>query len=136
MDRLRSKLVTLMFLSVVLITQWGLWDYTLAASTGSRSTEELIDMASSVGYLIGLNAFGTFAPFTFLDGVYIKDLVETHSTATAVGIINAVGYLGAGIASYMVGKMDWASVMHCLVWLAFACLIAAAAMGFLERRRL
>lgn len=87
-----------------------------------------------------------FAPFTFVDGVLLIDLLSTiphgqKGTALIIGLVNAVGYIGAGWSSAWTGELlnngglggGWKSVIVGLGWMGVACFVTALVYVWIEK---
>jgi OPA family glycerol-3-phosphate transporter-like MFS transporter len=80
--------------------------------------------------LVGGVAFFLMAPYSFCAGVIALDLGGKRGSATAAGLIDSAGYLGAVFSGYGVGRVadtrGWAAAFGLLAVAAGLTLLAAA----------
>lgn len=76
---------------------------------------------------LGLAAFGLLGPYSLLAGAMALDLGGRRGSATAVGLIDTAGYLGAVLSGYLLGRLvdtlGWPAVF---LTLAGVCLASVA----------
>ncbi len=90
-------------------------------------------------WLIGLVGFLMIGPYSYLAGALSLDLGGKQAGATACGIIDGVGYLGAILAGDSVARLSvaygWPGAFKGLSAVALLTSAAAAAFFFLQRRK-
>ena len=98
----------------------------LALASTSRS------LSGSVWAIIGV-AFWLLGPYSLLAGAVALDFGGRRGSATAAGLIDTAGYLGAVLSGFAVGRIvetsGWPSAFRALAAVAAATLIAALAYG-------
>lgn len=55
--------------------------------------------------LMSSSAFFLMAPYSFVEGLFVVSLTGSKNPATAVGIINCIGYIGAVLAGHQMGYL-------------------------------
>jgi MFS transporter, OPA family, glycerol-3-phosphate transporter len=87
---------------------------------------------------IGLVAFWLLGPYSLLAGAVALDFGGRRGSATAAGLIDSAGYLGAVLSGYAVGAMvetsGWTTAFRALALIAAASLFAAIAYWYRARR--
>jgi sugar phosphate permease len=73
----------------------------LLMSMHSSTTGTLVPLAA-----IGLIAFCLLGPYSYLGGAFALDFGGKQAGAVSSGLIDGVGYLGAVLGGYSVGKMS------------------------------
>jgi len=89
-------------------------------------------------WLIGLVGFLMIGPYSYLAGAISLDLGGKQGSATACGIIDGVGYLGAILAGDGVARMSvayvWAGAFQALAGVALLTSVGAAVFYSLQRK--
>jgi len=89
-------------------------------------------------WAIGLVAFSLLGPYSLLAGAVALDFGGRRGSATAAGLIDTAGYLGAVLSGYAVGSLvetrGWPTAFHALASVAAVSLLAAAAYWRLVNR--
>jgi OPA family glycerol-3-phosphate transporter-like MFS transporter len=94
---------------------------------------------------IGLALLGTVAllligPYSLLAGAVAMELGGRRGSATAAGLIDSAGYLGAVASGWGVGALaeyrGWQAAFHTLATVAAVAAVATIAYGIVQRRRL
>jgi sugar phosphate permease len=87
--------------------------------------------------LVGLVGFLMIGPYSFLSGAISLDLGGKRGGATACGIIDGVGYLGAILAGRSVARITvdygWSGAFHALAAVAVLTSAGAAVFYYLQR---
>ncbi|MGB7220613.1 MAG: MFS transporter [Vicinamibacterales bacterium] len=82
-------------------------------------------------FLIGSVAFWLLGPYSLLAGAMAMDLGGRTGPATAAGLIDSAGYLGAVLSGFAFGRLvdvlGWATALRALVLVAGLTLVAALA---------
>jgi OPA family glycerol-3-phosphate transporter-like MFS transporter len=82
--------------------------------------------------IIGV-AFWLLGPYSLLAGAVALDFGGRRGSATAAGLIDTAGYLGAVLSGFAVGRIvetsGWPSAFRALAAVAAATLMAALAYG-------
>lgn len=90
--------------------------------------------------MLALSALSMIGPYSFLSGASALDVGGSRSAATAAGLLDGVGYLGAVLSGRFVGKLaqtqGWGVAMGVLAGLGGCMSIASIVYWLLERRRL
>ena len=90
--------------------------------------------------LLCLAALGLLGPYSYLAGAMALDFGGRKGGATASGIIDGVGYLGAMLAGDPVARLatslGWQSVFGALAALSSVCVGVGGALYLMERRQL
>ena len=85
---------------------------------------------------IALVAFWLLGPYSLLAGAVAMDFGGRRGSATAVGLIDSAGYLGAALSGFAVGGLvemaGWATAFRALATVAGASLIAAVSYWFVR----
>ncbi len=88
--------------------------------------------------LIGSVAFFLIGPYTFCSGVMAVKFGGQRGSATAAGIIDTAGYLGASLAGRGIGGIasaqGWSAAFHTLGWVAGLTLLVTGVYWILEHR--
>jgi OPA family glycerol-3-phosphate transporter-like MFS transporter len=112
-------------LSVVVL--WLLGSLTFAAHS------------SAPVWLVGLAGFLMLGPYSYLAGAISLDLGGKRGGATACGIIDGVGYLGAMMAGDSVARLSvafgWSGAFRALAGVALLTSLAAAVFFGIQRRK-
>lgn len=89
-------------------------------------------------WAIALVAFWLLGPYSLLAGAVALDFGGRRGSATASGLIDSAGYLGAVLSGYAVGTLvertDWATAFRALATVAVAALVAALAFWYRARK--
>jgi OPA family glycerol-3-phosphate transporter-like MFS transporter len=90
-------------------------------------------------WLVGLAGFLILGPYSYLAGAISLDLGGKRGGATACGIIDGVGYLGAMMAGDSVARLSvsfgWSGAFRALAGVALLTSLAAAVFFALQRRK-
>jgi sugar phosphate permease len=82
--------------------------------------------------LLAFVGFTLYGPYSLLAGAIAIDLGSRHASATAAGIIDGVGYVGAILSGsgmgWLIDKLGWESSFLALAGASFVCVLAALAM--------
>ena len=87
----------------------------------------------------GVGASGLFllGPYSLLAGAVSLDIAGKRGGPTAAGIIDAVGYVGASLAAFVLGsvskRLGWTAAFDVVAGVTFVALVFAA--GWSVRRR-
>jgi OPA family glycerol-3-phosphate transporter-like MFS transporter len=88
---------------------------------------------------IALVAFWLLGPYSLLAGAVAMDFGGRRGSATAAGLIDSAGYLGAVLSGFAVGGLvemaGWATAFRALATVAGASLIAAVSYWFVRRHQ-
>ena len=91
-------------------------------------------------WLVGLVGFLMLGPYSYLAGAISLDLGGKQGGATACGIIDGVGYLGAILAGGSVARLSvdygWAGAFQGLALVALFTSLAAAVFFHMQRIKL
>ena len=89
-------------------------------------------------WAIALVAFWLLGPYSLLAGAVALDFGGRRGSATASGLIDSAGYLGAVLSGYAIGTLvertDWATAFRALATVAAAALVAAIAFWYHARK--
>jgi sugar phosphate permease len=112
----------------------------IAASLGLLVVSILVlahaGFTSSTWVLLAIGASGLFllGPYSLVGGAIALDVGATRAAATAAGLIDAIGYLGASLAGVLLGTMaqrhGWSAAFDILAVASSVAALAAAAWGF------
>jgi OPA family glycerol-3-phosphate transporter-like MFS transporter len=87
---------------------------------------------------LGLVAFTLMGPYSLLAGAMAVDLGGRRGSATAAGLIDTAGYLGAVASGFVVGsvaqRLGWSVVFRLLACVAGASALACAAFWLRQRQ--
>lgn len=90
--------------------------------------------------LVGLAGFLMLGPYSYLAGAISLDLGGKRGGATACGIIDGVGYLGAMLAGENVARLNiaygWSGAFKALAGVALATSLTAAVFFVMQRRKI
>jgi MFS transporter, OPA family, glycerol-3-phosphate transporter len=90
-------------------------------------------------WAIALVAFSLLGPYSLLAGAVAMDFGGRRGSATAAGLIDTAGYVGAVYSGYAVGDVvedaGWSAAFGSLAIVATASLMAAAAYWWARRNR-
>jgi OPA family glycerol-3-phosphate transporter-like MFS transporter len=96
--------------------------------------------AAAPVWLVGLAGFLMLGPYSYLAGAISLDLGGKRGGATACGIIDGVGYLGAMLAGENVARLNiaygWSGALRVLSGVALLTTLAAAAFLVIQRRKI
>ena len=91
-------------------------------------------------WLVGLVGLLMLGPYSYLAGAISLDLGGKQGGATACGIIDGVGYLGAMMAGDSVGRLSrdfgWSGAFQVLAGVGLLTSLAAAVFFYLQRKRI
>ncbi|MEX0978869.1 MAG: MFS transporter [Pirellulales bacterium] len=91
-------------------------------------------------WLVGLAGFLMLGPYSYLAGAISLDLGGKRGGATACGIIDGVGYLGAMLAGDSVARLNiaygWSGALKALAGVAPMTSVAAAVFFAIQRRKI
>ena len=96
--------------------------------------------AAAPVWLVGLAGFLMLGPYSYLAGAISLDIGGKRGGATACGIIDGVGYLGAMLAGENVARLNiaygWSGALKALAGVALLTTLAAAAFLVIQRRKI
>jgi OPA family glycerol-3-phosphate transporter-like MFS transporter len=96
--------------------------------------------SSAPVWLVGLAGFLMLGPYSYLAGAISLDLGGKRGGATACGIIDGVGYLGAMMAGDSVARLSvafgWSGAFRALAGAALLTSVAAAVFLQIQRRKI
>jgi OPA family glycerol-3-phosphate transporter-like MFS transporter len=114
-----------------------------AAATGVLwllGTIAFAQHAAAPVWLVGLAGFLMLGPYSYLAGAISLDIGGKRGGATACGIIDGVGYLGAMLAGENVARLNiaygWSGALKALSGVALLTTLAAAAFLVIQRRKI
>lgn len=88
--------------------------------------------------MLGLSALFMIGPYSFLSGASSLDVGGARAAATAAGLLDGVGYLGAVLSGRFIGKLaqtlGWGAAMGVLAAIGLSMSVAALFYWRLERR--
>ena len=87
---------------------------------------------------VGVSGLFLLGPYSLLGGAITLDVAGTRATATATGIIDGVGYIGASLAGVTIGgvaqKYGWARAIDVLALVAAVAAALSAVWSVMARR--
>ncbi|GAC1599868.1 MAG: hypothetical protein NVS3B20_21430 [Polyangiales bacterium] len=110
--------------------------FSIAAYTLSRA-----GVAHPVATVVSLGACGLFllGPYSLISGACTLDIAEAKGAATAVGILDGAGYVGASLAGIVIGTTatdhGWTAALDIVAVIAILGAAVAAAWALWERRQ-
>ena len=103
-------------------------------------TLEFAPHALAPVWLVGLAGFLMLGPYSYLAGAISLDLGGKRGAATACGIIDGVGYLGAMLAGDSVARLNiaygWSGALRALAGVALLTSLAAVVFFVIQRRKI
>jgi sugar phosphate permease len=94
---------------------------------------------SAILVLVAATGFFLLGPYSLMGGAVVLDVGTTRAAATAAGLIDAAGYLGASLAGVLLGSLaqrhGWSAAFDALAAVTLAAALVAAAWGVLSAAR-
>lgn len=133
LSNLKRAMVPIAFMVLLTVT---LSFFSAVTSTFVSTSGIVLWQVQVTSCFLSVVALALMAPFSFVDGIFVLSLAGKESAGIAIGIINAVGYVGAILAGHQMGSLaelhGWANVLLLLSIISFFCTLLFAFYLYLE----